>query len=185
MTPATANKTRSDKRKRQDRPHGPPCLLCVLRLLDDLERLRLHPWRWNVCGWNCAAATGARHGSPPIWAASRRVDVVTVCYRFTAALGDRRGPDDHATHLAEATAPPPCCTCTGLPDDPGPGAVLLPYRIDIRPGDGVPWEIGGPDALHRLPDAPARQDASPAAALLHLHRPPAPPRCPARPYHIG
>ena len=144
MTPATANKTRSDKRKRQDRPHGPPCLLCVLRLLDDLERLRLHPWRWNVCGWNCAAATGARHGSPPIWAASRRVDVVTVCYRFTAALGDRRGPDDHATHLAEATAPPPCCTCTGLPDDPGPGAVLLPYRIDSRPGDGVPWEIGGP-----------------------------------------
>lgn len=57
-------------------------------------------------------------------------------------------------------------TCSGLPDDHDPGATLLPYRIDRRHGDGVPWEIGAaPMTMRRT-----LQHDSPAA-LLHLHRP--------------
>lgn len=94
-------------------------------------------------------------------------DPMTADHTRPAALGDRRRPDDHAAHLA-AQRPATLLHLLRpvLPDDPGPGAVLLPYRIDSRHGDGVPWEIGAaPMTMRRT-----LQHDSPAA-LLHLHRP--------------
>lgn len=93
---------------------------------------------------------------------------MTADHTRPAALGDRRGPDDHAAHLAaqRPAATPPHLLRPVLPDDPGPGAVLLPYRIDSRPGDGAPWEIGAAPMTTRR----TLQHDGPAA-LLHLHRP--------------